>query len=363
MSITANTRADLYRKFQSQVNRTQENLEEDLSLEYEQNMLKTYIIESNVSPDEFLSNSNFVEEGRQIDDDLFELNVTTESSPTFYIDFQYDRFWSLYTLAGSEMAKRTVKKLTTSGTNGLDRLWIPNHTQRGMLDYGDFLGAGMKQSGGDTFPEDFVNVGDLRLELDGRDSLQFYEIFKESADIEKVLSLSRIKIRRERGKDHMIERITNQGAFTARAGTNIHIHLDTVERVKDTYKEIISAIETNHRLSYKDQEGTASVEGRHIRLDLDNGIDDIEEFISRLVDAGPPFRLVGPSTKIDEGYYKVRAVDLHNGDRVTLEIEPSQIRIYLYEEACGNTALRIFTNIQHYYDPSAVLNVEGISDV
>ncbi|WP_367175470.1 hypothetical protein [Haloarcula rubripromontorii] len=363
MSVEVNTRQDLYRKFQRRIKGTQENLEEDLELEHEQNMLKTFIIESNVSPDDFLENSKHFRRVREIEPDLFELESEKDEKHVFYLDVQEDRFWSLYTLISSQPANQHIRRATTTDKNGLDRLWIPNSTQSKFLEFGTFKGAGLKQRGKKAFPDDFVNVSDMRLELDGDDAEDFYAIFKQEANIDKVLSLSRIILRNEQGEDYVTERITNSGAFTARGGNNIHIHLKTVEKVKKKYREVIEAIESHHRLSYGETKHGVEVEGKHLPIKLENKIKDIDTFVSHLVDASAPFRLIGPTTEIGQDYRKVRAVDLHNGDKVTLEIESEEIRIYLDNEACGNTALRIFTNIQQYFDPSAVLKVKGFDDV
>jgi len=363
MSAIVNTRNELYRKFQARVKDSQSSLEEEQELEHEKNMLKTFIIESNVSHTTFIDESEHFENPREIEPDLIEVTGTRDEGHTFYLDTEDERFWSLYTLIASQAADDYIDKITRADQNGLDRLWIPNETQREFLNLGTFKGAGMKQRGKDAFPEDFVDVSDMRLELDGDDALKFYDTFKDAADIDQVLSLSRIILRRKEGDDFLTERITNSGAFTARAGTNIQIHLNIVNKIKETYQEVISAIEENHRLSYDERDHGVRIDGQHLTLSLENTISDVDEFITHLVDGGPPFRLVGPSTELGEDYRKVRAVDLHNGDKVTLEIEPTEIRIYLSENACGNTALRIFTNIQQHFDPAAVLEIKGVENV
>ncbi len=363
MSHSVNTRDGLFRKFQARIKDSQSSLEEEQRLEHEKNMLKTFIIESNVHHTEFIEESEYFEEPRLIEDDLIEIKGTNDEGHVFYLDTEDNRFWSLYTLISSQSADDYINKITRADQNGLDRLWIPNNTQREFLDLGAFKGAGMKQRGKEAFPEDFVDVSDMRLELDGDDALKFYDTFKDAADIDQVLSLSRIILRREEQDDHLTERITNSGAFTARAGTSIQIHLNIVNKIKETYQQIITAIEENHRLSYDEKDHGVRVGGQHLTLRLDNTISDVDEFISHLVDSSPPFRLIGPSTELGDDYRKVRAVDLHNGDKVTLEVEPTEIRIYLSEEACGNTALRIFTNIQQHFDPSAVLEIKGVDNV
>jgi hypothetical protein len=54
----------------------------------------------------------------------------------------------------------------------------------------------------------------------------------------------------------------------------------------------------------------------------------------------------------------VKGVDLHNNDKYTMEICPEWIRLYLGKNACGNTALRIYSNLQRHYDSGATMEVQ-----
>lgn len=38
------------------------------------------------------------------------------------------------------------------------------------------------------------------------------------------------------------------------------------------------------------------------------------------------------------------------------------MRIYLPENSCGNTILRLYTNLQHYFDSNVKLNEEEIEE-
>ena len=343
---------------------SQDDLEEDQTLESDRKMVKTYIIESNVSSEEFIHGSGIITDYRVIEPDLYEFHISEERDKRFYLDSSDERFWSMHTLVGSQLARQTFVRITGSDGNGLDHPWIPNKTQNEILDtQGEFKGAGYNQHGVKAFPSSLVDVGDFSLNFNGEDADRFHREFNEQMGIDSLLSLSRIKIRTKDGENYLTQRITNEGAFTARAGTDIDIHRRTVDYVKDKYKNIINAIESNHLLRYDESDGGVNVNGRHIRINLENPIEDLEEFTSHLVNAKMPFRLMGPKTSMGDGYLKVRAVDLHNGDKVTLEIGPTWIRLYLYEGACGNTALRIFTNLQHHYDPSSTMHVEGVENV
>lgn len=47
---------------------------------------------------------------------------------------------------------------------------------------------------------------------------------------------------------------------------------------------------------------------------------------------------------------RVHAVDLHVGRRLVVEIGNDFLRVYLPTEACGNSLLRLYTNLQHTFD-------------
>jgi len=82
-------------------------------------------------------------------------------------------------------------------------------------------------------------------------------------------------------------------------------------------------------------------------------VENLKEFSDSFTSATKPLRLWGVGTWLADDYYKIRGTDLHNNDSFTLEIKRDWVRLYLPDDACGNTALRIFSNIQRYYDAEA----------
>jgi len=119
----------------------------------------------------------------------------------------------------------------------------------------------------------------------------------------------------------------------------------------------LERIEKYHRITYpRDEQGTR-IEESPLVINFKKEIDDIVQFINSIVSAKDPFRLCGGTTQLDKDYYKFKGIDLHNNDKVTMEVAPSWIRLYLSEGACGNTALRIHSNLQRYYDSEANMEV------
>jgi hypothetical protein len=130
-----------------------------------------------------------------------------------------------------------------------------------------------------------------------------------------------------------------------------------VEEIKNRYADLLQRIEKHHRISYESKEHGTGIDGTPLVIELDNEIEDVREFIENIITAKNPLRLWGAKTKLDDQYWKVKGIDLHNNDKYTMEICPEWIRLYLDEEACGNTALRIYANLQRHYDSNAVMEV------
>ena len=80
-------------------------------------------------------------------------------------------------------------------------------------------------------------------------------------------------------------------------------------------------------------------------------IENLDTFCEVVFSGTQPFRLWGlPETTPagDDGRW-VSAVDLHTGSRLFFEVYPDVVLLYLYPGACGNTAARFFTNMQHTF--------------
>ena len=100
------------------------------------------------------------------------------------------------------------------------------------------------------------------------------------------------------------------------------------------------------------------MEGAPLTIVLSKRIDELDYFLNGLFSSKKPFRLWGLRKPLEPDYVKVCAIDLHNGDKIDFEITPEWLRIYLPAKACGNTVLRLITNIQRYYDSDAYLEGE-----
>jgi hypothetical protein len=122
-----------------------------------------------------------------------------------------------------------------------------------------------------------------------------------------------------------------------------------VDETKAKYRELVESIE-QFRLGTRETLGARRIKGKAFNLVFQRKIEDFQFFLDRLLDSKEPFRIWGLRSRIEDDYYQVLALDMHTGSSIDLEISPDLIRAYLPEEACGNTLLRLYVNLQHYFD-------------
>jgi len=364
-------RRELYEHFQHVIGGTYDQLLEEQKLNYKQNMLKSFLVESNINPDTLEEKFEHVTVGK-VDYSLFEVLVNTSSDEdeeeflTFYLDSQDERFWTFYSIEKSRPAKDSMEDLIMSERSGLDYLWFPAQLQRYFTTLGEFQGAGINYDAEEVFSEEYIEdylpFGELSIQSSGRGTSWLLDALSE-AELKRFMSLSSVKIRQEMDDGVVIERIDNNGRITTRAGDDIQAHLSFVETIRELYANLIRGIEEEGRIGYpireiESKEGERhssgqSIEGTPIVINLANSIDSLKQFADSFTSATKPLRLWGVGSWLADDYYKVRGTDLHNNDSFTLEIKRDWIRLYLPDDACGNTALRIFSNIQRYYDAEA----------
>lgn len=363
MSTTSiQSRRDLFDVFQHTIEGTYDELVDDQELQPGQTMLKTFLIESNVSPAELRERVDIVAT-REVDFNLEELVIRRNGTEhTFFLDHEDSRFWTLYTLEESEDAKNVVGDMVSGVRNGLDYTWMPVEQQRTIMDMGEFRDVGVSYDADKVFTEDYIedrlDFGDLSVRSSGRGTGTLFDILDSHEELSSFLSLASVGIKREVDGSFILERVTHNGRFTTSGGNSIQLHLDTVAEIKRRYATLLERIEENHRLSYQSREHGTGMSGAPLVIELDNEIEDVREFIENIITAKNPLRLWGAKTQLDEQYWKVKGVDLHNNDKFTIEICPEWLRLYLSENACGNTALRIYSNLQRHYDSNAVMEVQ-----
>lgn len=344
--------------------KTYEKLREEYELEYGQNLLKTYIIESHLSsPSNIPKLKDYgMSLSKTGDTTLHVLNVVRDDlRGTFYVDTFNPRFWLLHTTDRSLFTDRFIKKMVSTTMNSLDHPWLWTQFLENLGEQGIFRGLSLKYD--DIFVEDDeekIPVKTLSMRLWGTVASRVLNILKEDKELRHAVSLSGIGIKRYFDEESfVIDDISFWGKFTAK-GTSIDGHFHILSGIKKDYESVIKRIEDEYAITYTKFETGFRFRGSPLTIILKKEIEDLNLFLKELLAARKPFRIWGVTKFLDKDFVKVCATDLHNGDNIDLEISSQWIRIYLPHGSCGNTVLRLFTNIQRYYDSEATL--EGIEN-
>lgn len=222
-----------------------------------------------------------------------------------------------------------------------------------------FRGFGLKYEDIFTEKEVDIPVAELRMTVHGSSSIDALNALKKVRKLRPSISYSMVSVKRGNYREYVIQELTYSGRFVGRGGTSIDDYISLIEMSRKMYRNTIENIERSS-IGVKKVEGRTLIEGNAFDFILEREIPNISTFIEHLLSSTKPFRLWGLKNRIFEDYYQVVCVDLHTGDLLNLEVSPNLIRVYLPKNACGNTVLRLFTNLQHYYDSAIKINDEKI---
>lgn len=328
-------------------------------------LLKTYIMESNrglpINNEGLELGISAKETGLQ-DVTVFDVKSGSKNA-RFIVDSSDKRFWQLHTTALAEDARTLFDKLVFSPKGTFDKVWLPTrmikeiadlptNQFRGFgLDYADFFELNNEQSEN--------SLAELTMRVTGSNSLLALKALKRETKLEKSLATSLIRVRRGDRQEYVIDELGYDGRFSARGGTSIDGYISLIEITTKKYRNLIESIERNS-LGIKEVDGRTLVEGRAFDLNFTREIVDLDNFLEILLSSKQPFRLWGLKNRLSGDTCQVFGVDLHTGDSIDLEISPYLMRVYLPENSCGNTILRLYTNLQHYFDSTVKLNEEEL---
>lgn len=327
-------------------------------------LLKTYIMEANRSLPENSSGIGVLV--KKLETRLPEVSILRLEHAgihaTFYVDTADRRFWLLHTNDLADDTRYLFNRLAFSPEASFDKVWLPTemiqkvanlprNVFRGFgLDYLDFFALNR---------QDERPVEELKMRVSGSSSMEALDALRDRAKLRNSLSYSMVRVRRGDRQTFAINELGYEGRFTARGGSSIDDYSSLVEITKRIYKNTIEAIEKSS-IGVKEVENRTLIEGQAFDFILEREIIDMELFIDILTSSKQPFRLWGLKNKISKDSYQVLGVDLHTGDSIDLELSPFLIRVYLPRGSCGNTILRLYTNLQHYFDSNLKLNDEPL---
>ena len=355
-------------------------------LEVDTSLVKTYLIEAHVadtgerkySPhdkiekllQEIVETCRFTKVGKghvseTEEEGFFEITFLTQQKKelTLFVDSSDARFWLLHSMDSSSMLDEILSKMISSN-HRLDNIWIPTQLLEEMTNHGSFRGLGLSYDRREIpdidFDSETARVEFMKMQLWGTNAKRVLEILREEDAFPNETTLSKVKIKfwsdGKNSNKFTLDDIKYNGKITAR-GTSFESHITLTTDLYRKYSAEVRRIEKTYSIKHKVDGKGHRIEGQPINLCFLSGIKDIKEFLKHVFDCSFPFKLWGVPVELAEGYYRVRAVDLHVGSLVDFEINPEFIRVYLPSGACGNTIARLYTNFQHYYDAKVGISV------
>lgn len=323
--------------------------------------LKTYMLESDDGfPAQFEAggvNCDVVGTGV---DDIKVLRASGKGAACeFFLDMSDRRFCLLHTNDRSDETQAVIRSLVGDHGHTFDHTWLHSDMLKGLCDIpgNRFEGLGLaydnrfaKQDDGDDHDRE-----SLRLSTSGSLARTMQAHMGLHPDLVKAMAYSKVRIVRRSPDADVLEQdfaqddIDNTGYIAVKRGRSVEDHLDLVRMCRGRYSEEVLGIESE-RVGLKEVGDRTLVEGRPFHFRFGSEVENLEDFVARLFDAREPFRLWGLKSKVRDGYLKVMAVDLHTGSPLDFEITSGMMRVYLFKESCGNTLMRLLTNLQACHD-------------
>ena len=350
--------------------RSYTKLRQDLTLEFEQNLVKTYLIEAH-------PNGEAGEYERYISflvDQLTPLKVRVQEtndpslvvligdSVQFYVDTYSPRYWMFHTVSRSDSSDRLIRDIVRSAPQ-LDFPWLPIQSLENLARKGAFVGFGTDF---DSVPT--LNLTGRRNPTIQGESMGFrlrrasgtvdedYRRLRQPAMYGDTLRLSTIRVQYgEKGvsEDYSVDEITYWGKLTAR-GPSFDCHNALTLLMMEDYRNQIDTIEKACLMRFEETDTGTRIHGYPISIQYRKQ-PNLHVFVKVLFSGGEPFKLWGVPERVTDKLYRIQAVDLHGGSTVRFEVADSFLRIYLSRNACANTVARLFSNLQQHVDSRSLL--------
>ena len=359
-------RKDLFEYYESLLNNTYEKLRAGEDFEQGQNLLKTYLVESELAdPRKMEPPLGYTSTVSKTNDpNLFKLKIKKEKQVAdFYIDSRNKRFWTFHTDGKSSFTDSFILRSIRRPMNGLDHSWLSNSFLTDISSKYTFRGFSLKYD--DKFEKkkknEDLDVNKMSIKLWGTIAPEVINRLKGDPKLQHSIALSGVGIKNiseDSFDDFILDDINFWGKFTAR-GTSLDEHFSVFNHVRDKYNGDLSSAEKCW-IEYPSSGNGIRVEGCPIKITLKKSIKDIDNFTQFLLSSRKPFRIWGVRNNIMEGYVKLNAIDLQTGGKVVMEICSDWLRIYLPKGSCGNIIFRLLTNIHHYYDSEAEVVIPNV---
>lgn len=270
----------------------------------------------------------------------------------FFVDVLDPRFWLLHTVSASGSANSEIRRLTWN--SNVDVCWFPQFLLENVQSRAEATWFKADFRGGDLLPLTGVRDRRLRIQVEGDGAFELLNLLRDT-DYRTAAALTGVATRLgDSGEESALDEVLHfNGRFVAR-GESFDTHVGFVAGTMREYATLVSSIENEHRITWTGSEETGfELDGEVVTIEFGRPIMDMPRFVEGLFSCRDPFRLWGIPRQVAENYYTAQAVDLHIGERITIDVARDKVIVYLTPHACGNTALRLLANLQHRYDATA----------
>ncbi len=268
----------------------------------------------------------------------------------------------------SAAAASWLKNLVESRRDA-DWMWLPSAHLRNIAPSArprkvrtEFIGSRLVSS------DDAAQ--DLKVQLTGSHAERLLDEIAELPQYRSAVSFSTIEVDLNDSElGALSENVRRWGAFAAR-GEDFSYHAQFVRTVIGRYAHMINSIEalaidfkpiqnTVRPMTDDEVSAGATLTGLPIGIQFSRQITDLTAFCDELFSSRAPFRLWGRPVIAEESAL-IDAVDLHVGQRLTMEVGRDWMRVYLRAGSCGNTVARLVSNLQTRFDSALTLSDAGL---
>lgn len=330
--------------------------------------IKTYIIEA------MLSESSSAEASRKFIERLFPraggratgalvLSVAPEDTVTTiqtivagdpvtaYLDFTNPRFWLMHSMSDSTALERLVAHWIDDLPE-LDRAWFPV----GLLDVyarlGTLRGVRLEYNNtwikGDPFSVNGADVFNMTVRT--KHAARVLKTMRSDSGEPRVARLAKVTVE----SSGSVSDVNYDGKITGH-GKSFPDHVSVANNVVEKYAEQVRYVEDHYAIEGLFSGGQITLGGSPLTFILPERIEDLSFFCESMFSAADPFRLWGDPVHVSENFFRVQALDLHSARTLAFELTPDFIRVYLPKGSCGNSILRLYTNLQSRYNALVTL--------
>ena len=283
-----------------------------------------------------------------------------------YVDTRNPRFWRLHTTSLSTKVDIPLEKLVGL-TSKLDRVWLAEDFLRRIGGWGEFRGFKVlhERLQFDTKPKKrgshSPRTKSFKLSSGSDLSDRLLEVVKGDSELQSFSSISGLSLKYGETEQadafsddneelaFSIDDVVFNGKFRSR-GTSIDSHLELLRESLRMYSGAIKKIE-DCAITHGGLKGEPCI----LKFSDSAPIKTPDAFCEFVFSAEKVFKLFGVPERIGPDAFRVEATDIHSGGSLQVDVFPTFLKFYLFEDACGNSLLRFYANLQRYQDAQVTL--------